>query len=129
MSRLSLPERYDLEVWAQSDESFTLGPVLDSAGDAVDCSGGTTRALVKQHLAAADEDAAATLTVEWGGSGSNVPTIALADDAGLEGGTVYHFSVLVTFEAGHPSFANQTWTVAHGTLIVYDQATQAQAAP
>jgi len=126
MSRVRLPERYDIEVWRTSDEAITLGPVLDSDGAAVDCSEAESRALVKRHLDDDDDEAAAELAVTWGGTGNSVPTVALADDAGLDAGT-YHWSLLVTFEEGH-DLAGETRTVAHGTLIVQEQATRAQAA-
>ncbi len=124
MSDVRLPESYTLHAWDGSDQSWQLGAVVDEDGSAVDCSGATTRCLVKRYLDDADADAAAALTVSWNGAGNNVPTIALADDAGLEADAKYVWSVLVEFEDGH-DLAGQLWTVASGTLIVHAQATDA----
>jgi len=124
MSEVRLPEPYALDAWDGSDQSWDLGAVVDANGDAVDCSGATAQALVKRYIEDDDDDAVAELTVTWGGTGNNVPTIALADDAGLEAGTTYAWSVLVEYEAEH-DLEGQIHTVASGTLRMQAQVTDA----
>lgn len=124
---ISLPEPQILDAWDASDQTWRTGEVKDADNAAVDLTDATLRALIKEHATDDDADAVAEFTATAVGDNTANIDLALAADAGLEGETTYHWSVLVTFPAGHASYPNQTTTVAYGELRCHYQATQAQA--